>query len=95
MQKEVNEPIADLAEKRDLVLDAIKKALPRKERKFLVFMAGLEDEDNTTDYSKISTLDLIDLFINYEEKNSPQKLNQQRIDYLMIEYVPAYKIFGN
>lgn len=91
MQTHVDE---QLTQKRDLVLSAIKKALPRKEKKFLVFMADLEDKDNTTDYSKNSTLDLVDMFIKFEENNSSEELNQQRIDYLMKEYVPAYRIFG-
>lgn len=82
----------DLEMKRQMVQTTVKQQLRSKDKQFLVFMANLADED--TDFSKTSTSDLLDNFIEFEEQNTGQELTQEKMNELMKEYVPAFQIFG-
>ena len=82
----------DLEMKRQMVSTTVKDKLKTKDRQFLIFMANLLDKH--IDYSKTKTVDLLDNFINFEEAHCGEELTQQKLDYLMQEYVPAFQVFG-
>jgi len=82
----------DLEMKRQMVATTVKDKLKAKDRQFLIFMANLLDKH--IDYSKTAKVDLIDNFITFEEAHNGEELTQQKLDYLMQEYVPAFQIFG-
>lgn len=75
--------------KKQLVLNSIKTNLPNQEKEFLLFMAN--SANSFADYTKLEIMDLVDLFIEFEEEECEEVLTEKLIDELMLIYVPAFK----
>ena len=88
MQKKPNQVLLELeaiSEKRRMVLNSIDNYLPNQQHEFLLYMA--KEADPISNYDDLATIDLVDLFIEFEEDNNEEGLTSETMDGILRIYV--------
>lgn len=76
--------------KTQMVLNKLKTLLPGQEREFLEFMGECSGGE-FIDFNKYSLEDLVDMFIDFEESNNEEELNEECLDEVLKIYIPGFK----
>jgi hypothetical protein len=74
-----------MKKKKEILLKKLTILIPGKEKEFLEFM-GM-NEDSFKDWSKLSMDELLESFIEFEEENSGEEIDEEILDEILEMYV--------
>jgi hypothetical protein len=74
-----------MKKKKEILLKKLTVLIPGKEKEFLEFM-GM-NEDSFKDWSKLSMDELLKSFIEFEEENSGEEIDEEILDEILEMYI--------
>jgi hypothetical protein len=74
-----------MKKKKEILLKKLTILIPGKEKEFLEFM-GM-NEDSFKDWSKLSMDELLKSFIEFEEENSGEEIDEEILDEILEMYI--------